>query len=239
MSEVLVASPQTREVRRLELALERHGHPVKVIERTAEALLYIQHMAVSLVLIEADLVEMPALEFLSAVHAIPGKEGLPVVLMGDVSRSQAAGAALRAGAVDYLPCPVDAHEAVTIVERALSGQDAAGGAEGQLGFHAEQGVLIIRLPGQFDYASARELNDLLASGFVVPERGLVVNLVDTEYIASAGIGMLHLLAEECEALAGRVFMCDVRPRLQHLLSLSGVLHSYRCVETEQDALAAL
>lgn len=239
MSEILVVAPKSRDTHRLIAALERDGRAPRHIQDPGDALVYLESAAaVALVIAEQDMPDISGLTLLRRMKKETG-DVPPFVLMGEVTRSDAAGRALRLGALDFLPRPVSDLEAQAIVARALGEMQPNRGAGSGLEFEAEDGVLIIRFPPEMGQDEARELSQLLGEGFMPPERGVVVDLDRTTYMCSSGVGVLHLLAESCGGDRERLVVAGARPRLRHLFELAGVYHYYRTAESVHEAIASL
>lgn len=241
MGEILIVSPPSRDVDVLQAALTAQRRRVRQCRRPEDGLAYARAGEVDLVIAELEMAPLSGPELLAAVREQVGAEAPPFVLMGELSHAAAAGHALQAGAVDFLPRPVEPGEAMEIVGRALGEAEFAhpAAASEEILFEAEDGVLVVRCPRRVDYDMALKLTEMLDQDFVPPERGLLVDLARTEYLASTAMGALHLLAERCGEMNDRAFVFGASPRLVSLLEMTGAFHFYKPVASEDEARAAL
>ncbi|QIT57226.1 STAS domain-containing protein [Aquisalimonas sp. 2447] len=82
----------------------------------------------------------------------------------------------------------------------------------------EDGELIIRISGQFDFGLHRDFRDAYRNATGV--RRFVVDLADTEYMDSSALGMLLLLREHAESHSSQVELRNVSGELERILRIA-------------------
>ncbi len=97
------------------------------------------------------------------------------------------------------------------------------------------GVTIVNLVGELGMASARALqevfNRILESGVC----RVIVDLKETSYIASSGIGILIAMTENFREKGGNVVLANASSKILHVFMLMGLLKMMRFAASVQDA----
>lgn len=238
MATILLIHGASRNGRMLHRALEMAGHRLWIASCPREAGTLLDCVDVDLVIAEEGNGET-GLQALRELQDVRGDKMPRFLVMGGATEASVAARALDLGAADVLPLPIDTEEARGIVARALGEESGHAAQAGELAFTAEDGVLRLAMPQRADVDVTAQLSCILNSGFVVPERGVLVDLTPTEYISSSVIGSLYLLAKMCAPIADQLFLVGPAARVEHLLRLAGVVQFYRVVPDEAAALEEL
>lgn len=235
MADIVIINHDNKDSMVLATAIESIGHKAKLISDVSDAKLYLKSKEPDLIIAEQ---EMPGTSGISLFEYLQEKMNKipPFILMCNISLSASAGIALQKGALDFLPKPVDPEEAITIIEHALNRRPLAIFNENQVSFEAEKDILIVKIPEQFMHEAAVQFSRLLNGGAIISERGVVVDLSQTRYMASIGIGMLQMLAASFSDSSERLYMCGAGPRIYHLLESAGIFHFFQYEEKVSDAL---
>lgn len=89
---------------------------------------------------------------------------------------------------------------------------------------------------RFDTCSAAEvelaLKNLIASG----ASEILVDFSQTEYISSAGFGVLLAAAKRLQNLGGGLVLCSIKPDVQRLFETAGFTHIFKICDSREDAL---
>jgi two-component system, NtrC family, nitrogen regulation response regulator NtrX len=118
MAHVLVVDDDRSIRRTLERLLEQHGHTVEVASDGREADELARAGGYELVLLDLGLPERDGLEVLDTI-AQQGALAPPVVVVSARDDMDTTVAAIQRGAYDYLIKPIDIHQLLGVVRRAL------------------------------------------------------------------------------------------------------------------------
>ncbi|MHC4870384.1 MAG: STAS domain-containing protein [Planctomycetota bacterium] len=235
MAEVLIVSPDNRDAHQLLSIVESVNHKAVLISDISDAKLYLNNNNPDLVIAEQELEDSSGVDFFD--YLCKSKEKVyPFILLSSISLSALAGKALQKGALDFLPRPLDAEEVITIIERAINKRPVTIFSENQVGFEAKGDILIITIPDHFIHEAAVQLSKLLNVGALMTERGLIIDLSNSSYIASIGIGILQVLASNFIGSEAKLMMCGASPRIYHLMDIAGIFHFYKYKDNLEEAL---
>lgn len=82
-------------------------------------------------------------------------------------------------------------------------------------------VLVVRLTGRLDSSAApgaeQEFAGLLGGG--TPH--IAIDLSDLEYISSAGLRVLLIVAKKVQQAKGKIALCGLTPNVREIFSISG------------------
>jgi anti-anti-sigma factor len=97
-------------------------------------------------------------------------------------------------------------------------------------------VLLFRPAGRLDSTNSPDFETLLLDHL---DRGctqLVLDLVDLDYISSAGLRVILLAGKRLRASAGRLVLARLRETVKDLLDMSGFLGLFPVAHTLEEAL---
>ena len=102
-----------------------------------------------------------------------------------------------------------------------------------------EGVLVVAPVGRVDTTTSIDLEERLVRHLDTGERHLVIDLGGIEYISSAGLRVLLILAKKLKAAGGDLVLCALGPAVRQVFELAGFLPIFRVEATREQALARL
>jgi anti-anti-sigma factor len=101
------------------------------------------------------------------------------------------------------------------------------------------GAAVVVPDGRVDSGSAPELEAHLLGHVGAGETRLVVDFTSVEYISSAGLRVLLMLAKKLQSTGGRLVLCAMPESVRLVFELAGFLPIFEIEETRDAALARL
>ena len=100
-------------------------------------------------------------------------------------------------------------------------------------------VLVVAPRGRVDSTTSGDLEtrllDVLGSG----QRRLVLDLAGIEYISSAGLRVLLVVAKKLKTAQGDLVLCALTPAVRQVFELAGFLSIFQLEDSREAALARL
>ena len=109
----------------------------------------------------------------------------------------------------------------------------------QLTHDTQNGITILTLVGRLDTQSAPELEACGRSLFQDGTRKLLVDMSGIDYISSAGLRVLLVLAKEAGACSGKLSVCCLTPAVREVMAISGFDTIIPLAVDRQSALDAM
>lgn len=104
--------------------------------------------------------------------------------------------------------------------------------------HTAGAVHVASLEGQLNSANAGEAEtELLAR--VAPGALVVLDFTRLDYISSAGLRVVLVLAKRLKQAQGRLVLCSMQPHVREVFEISGFLAILEVVATRDEAMARL
>jgi anti-anti-sigma factor len=100
-------------------------------------------------------------------------------------------------------------------------------------------VTILEVKGRIDSTTAPVLGEKLSSSLITPQRRLVLDLRQLEYISSAGFRVLLLAARRAEQAGARFVLCSVTGKVRQLFDVGGFLDLFPISGSREEAITAL
>src|SRR5512140_2277832 len=100
------------------------------------------------------------------------------------------------------------------------------------------GFVVLEPVGRLESKTSPELEKKVTALLGAGERRFVVDLGATEYVSSAGLRVLLMLAKKVSGGAGRLALCGLNPQVREVFDIAGVGALFVIRETRDDALAA-
>ena len=100
-------------------------------------------------------------------------------------------------------------------------------------------VTVLEVRGRLDSTTAPVLGDKLTGALATPQRRLVLDLHQLEYISSAGFRVLLLAFKRAEDAGSRFVLCRVSGKVRQLFDLGGFLDLFPISASREDGLAAV
>ena len=102
-----------------------------------------------------------------------------------------------------------------------------------------QGVLVFALKGRLDSSNAGELEKGLGDLFTQSGQKAVVDMEKLDYISSAGLRVVLMLAKRARQTGGRVLLSCLAPSVREVFEISGFLKIVEVTSTTEAAVTAL
>lgn len=100
-------------------------------------------------------------------------------------------------------------------------------------------ALVIAPAGRVDSVSSAELERLVVGRLDGGERRIVVDLGAVDYISSAGLRVLLLLAKRLKPPAGGLVLCGMGPSVRTVLELAGFTSLFTIEPSRAQALVRI
>jgi stage II sporulation protein AA (anti-sigma F factor antagonist) len=100
-------------------------------------------------------------------------------------------------------------------------------------------VLVVSPEGRINSTNASALEADLLAQVEKGERKVVLDLSRLDYISSAGLRVILLLAKRLKQQSGGLVLCGLLPHVREVFEISGFLGILTAVDSRSDALAKL
>jgi len=100
----------------------------------------------------------------------------------------------------------------------------------------EQGSQLVSLRGRIDSASASAFEQAVLDLFSAPGRRAVLDFGGVDYISSAGLRVVLMVAKRAKQGQGRLLLCGLAPHVREVFEISGFL---KIIDTVDDRAVAL
>jgi stage II sporulation protein AA (anti-sigma F factor antagonist) len=98
-------------------------------------------------------------------------------------------------------------------------------------------VVLLAAAGRIDTTTSGALDDALRRALEAGARNVVVDLSDVEYISSAGLRVLLVLAKRLRDLRGRLVLCAMSEPVKQVFELAGFMPLFT-IEPSRESAAA-
>ena len=99
-------------------------------------------------------------------------------------------------------------------------------------------MTIVALAGRLDAMTAPEFEQRLLSRIALAPVNLVLNLSELDYISSAGLRVVLMVAKKIHASQGQFILCGMNDQVRTIFDISGFLNILRVVEKCGDHLSS-
>jgi len=99
-------------------------------------------------------------------------------------------------------------------------------------------VTVVEVKGRIDSTTAPVLGEKLTGALATPQRRVVLDLRQLEYISSAGFRILLLAAKRAEEADSRFVLSGLSGKVQQLFDLGGFLDLFTISASLDQAIAA-
>ena len=100
------------------------------------------------------------------------------------------------------------------------------------------GVSVGRFDGRLDMPGAAVLETYAQQRLSAGEIRLVLDLTGVDYISSAGLRSLLIVAKKVQAVNGTLVLCGLTPMVLNVMTISGFQQLLKIYVTEEEAVAA-
>ncbi|MFZ1538531.1 MAG: STAS domain-containing protein [Chromatiaceae bacterium] len=106
--------------------------------------------------------------------------------------------------------------------------------------HSQQGAIrIIELKGRMDAVTAPLFDKAFAEVATPDASDFIIQLSGLEYISSAGLRSILMVAKQVKARSGRLILTGLTDEVREVFHLSGFHTILRICDAKEDALAEL
>jgi anti-anti-sigma factor len=109
--------------------------------------------------------------------------------------------------------------------------------EMKIGHKVAGGVSVWRIEGRLDVQGAVVLETYAQQHLSAGELRLVLDLAGVDYISSAGLRSLLVVAKKVQAVNGSLVLCGLTPIVLNVMSISGFQQLLKICVTEEEAVA--
>ena len=100
-------------------------------------------------------------------------------------------------------------------------------------------VTIVEISGSLDANTVPEAQDVIMS-LVVPDCLLVLDMSECEYVSSAGLRLLLMIAKRLKAnQSGQWCLAGVSEEIMDVMEMTGFVQFFETFDTVSDAIAAI
>jgi len=99
-------------------------------------------------------------------------------------------------------------------------------------------VSVGRIEGRLDVQGAAVLETYAQQRLSAGEVRLVLDLAGVDYISSAGLRSLLVVAKKVQAVNGCLVLCGLTPMVLNVMNISGFQQLLKICVTEEEAVAA-
>jgi anti-sigma B factor antagonist len=106
----------------------------------------------------------------------------------------------------------------------------------EISFGKRHDALIVSVAGRMDGVSAPEFDSKMEELFNQGEKGIVLDFERLEYMSSAGLRSILLIAKKAKAAGGKVSCCALQPMVRKVFELAGFAGMIPVFDSLEDAL---
>ena len=103
----------------------------------------------------------------------------------------------------------------------------------------ENEIQIVAASGRVDSENAMEFEEKVRTAIEETASGVVLDLAETQYMASAGLRAILLVAKELETRKVQFALCSVSKEVLNVLKIAGFLRLMDAIPTREEAVARL
>ena len=96
------------------------------------------------------------------------------------------------------------------------------------------GVVVVKLNGSLDTATAQELEKQLAPVLAGPVKDLVFNLADLKFISSAGLRVFSMARKALKERGGQASFANMQPQIQEVFAIIKALPGVAVFESVEE-----
>jgi anti-anti-sigma factor len=100
----------------------------------------------------------------------------------------------------------------------------------------KQDVLVLRLNGKLDAMNSVEIEKQISHIIDGGEKKLLLDFHHVDYVSSAGMRMLLMVAKKLRRVSGKLVLCTMNSRVMEVLKMSGFDHLMDLESNETEAL---
>lgn len=103
-------------------------------------------------------------------------------------------------------------------------------------FH-QSSTLIVHMKGRIDASSAKDLEQQVLQHIQAGETQLILDFSEVDYISSAGLRVVLLIAKQLNGKGGSFKLCKMNEIILNVFEISGFSQLFSIFNTLEDAIA--
>ncbi|KPQ06107.1 MAG: anti-sigma B factor antagonist [Rhodobacteraceae bacterium HLUCCA12] len=104
--------------------------------------------------------------------------------------------------------------------------------------HEREGpIAVVHVRGRIDSATSPEFEGQLGTVFANPPDALIIDLAELDYMSSAGLRVLLIIAKRAKAEGYPLVLCNLAPGIREVFDISGFTAIFDIASTRAEALA--
>ncbi|BCW99454.1 MAG: STAS domain-containing protein [Armatimonadota bacterium] len=110
----------------------------------------------------------------------------------------------------------------------------------ELGIHTEKrgdNIAVVSLSGEVDVYSSPRVRSAMLEQLDGGSKYLVMDLSKVDYLDSSGLGILVAGLKRSRENGGEVFLVNPKPRIQHVLEVTGLHNVFTILKSVDEAVA--
>ena len=100
-------------------------------------------------------------------------------------------------------------------------------------------VDLVFMSGRVDAQSAPGVNEEIVNILDQGKNKMLINFKDLEYISSAGLRILIIIAKKLRASEGGLALCSLEEKIYEVFDVSGFTAIFQIYDTQEEAIKAL
>jgi anti-anti-sigma factor len=108
----------------------------------------------------------------------------------------------------------------------------------ELSTDKRESVTVVKIQGRLDTISAPELEQEMTALMGQGDSSFIVDMARMEYISSAGLRSILLVAKKLKPLGGKMVFCSMTPMVAKVFSVSNFSSLFAIHDSLETALAA-
>lgn len=101
------------------------------------------------------------------------------------------------------------------------------------------GITVLAIEGRIDSTTAGAFGARIEAAVNGPQRRVLLDVGELEYISSAGFRVLYLAAKRAGETGAKLVICCMPERVRELFSIAGFLKFFTVAGTQEEGVAAL
>lgn len=101
------------------------------------------------------------------------------------------------------------------------------------------GITVLAIKGRIDSTTAGAFGARIEAAVNGPQRRVLLDVGELEYISSAGFRVLYLAAKRAGETGAKLVICCMPERVRELFSIAGFLKFFTVAGTQEEGVAAL
>lgn len=109
----------------------------------------------------------------------------------------------------------------------------------QISYEKSGAIQIVAIKGQIDGSNAKELEIALLSCLDQPAQKAILDFQDVDYISSAGLRIVLMIAKKLAGNLGELVLCALQPKVFEVFEMCGFVDILTLADRREKALQTL